>query len=69
MNESIESIYNEYRPLYRPIRRIARKEISLSFLGRAVSSLFLTAFWGPRAPQAWLLRGQSPRNFNVSSPV
>ena len=43
------------------LRRIARKEISLSFLGRAVSSLFLTALWGPGAPQAWLLRGQSPR--------
>ena len=29
------------------VRRTAQKDISPSFLGRAVSSLFLTALWGP----------------------
>ena len=40
--------------------RIARKEISLSFLGREVSSLLLTALWGPRAPRAWVLGDGAP---------
>src|SRR5437016_13507965 len=42
------------------VRRTAQNEISPSFLRRAVSSLFLTTLWEPKAPRAWLLRGQSP---------
>ena len=44
-------------------------ERDFPFLFGVVSSLFLTALWGPRAPRAWLLRGQSPRDFSVSSLV
>ena len=42
------------------VLRTAQKEISPSFLGRAVSSLFLTALWGPRAPRAWVAQGTEP---------
>ena len=40
-----------------------------SFLFRTGGQLpIFLALWGPKVPQAWLLRGQSPYNFGVSSP-